>query len=116
MGFIRVVVSGVLAVVLVSMSLANRGPLTLALMPDPLAEFAGWNIVVTLPVFVIILASIGVGLLVGFFWEWMRETRYRRAVSGKSREVRKLEQEVEKLKKEKNKDKDEILALLEDAA
>ena len=116
MRYVRYAILALIAIVLVSMSLANRGPLTLALMPDPVADFVGWNFVITLPIFTVILGAVGVGVLVGFFWEWMRETRYRRAVSGKSREVRKLEQEVEKLKKEKNKDKDEILALLGDAA
>lgn len=100
---------------LVSMSLANRGPVTLALFPDPVADFMGWNIVLTLPVFTVILAGIGIGLLVGFFWEWMREHRHRRAASTNSREVRKLEREVKRLKTEKNKGKDEVLALLEDA-
>ena len=115
MRYVRYVVWGLLAIVLVSMSLANRGPLTLALFPDPVADFMGWNIVVTLPVFTVILASIGVGLLVGFFWEWMRECRHRREASTSSREVRKLEREVKRLKTEKNKGKDEVLAILEDA-
>ncbi|MAC79769.1 MAG: DUF1049 domain-containing protein [Rhodobacteraceae bacterium] len=115
MRYVRYLIWALLAIVLVSMSLANREPLTLALYPDPVADFMGWNIVVTLPVFVVILASIGVGLLVGFFWEWMREHRHRRAASTSSREARKLEREVKRLKAEKHKDKDEVLALLEDA-
>ena len=115
MRYVRYAILALIAIVLVSMSLANREPLTLALYPDPVAEFMGWNIVVTLPVFVVILASIGVGLLVGFFWEWMREYRHRREASTSSREVRKLEREVKRLKTEKNKGKDEVLAILEDA-
>ncbi|MBB95921.1 MAG: DUF1049 domain-containing protein [Rhodobacteraceae bacterium] len=115
MRYVRYAIWGLLAIVLVSMSLANRGPVTLALFPDPVADFMGWNIVLTLPVFTVILAGIGIGLLVGFFWEWMREHRHRRAASTNSREVRKLEREVKRLKTEKNKGKDEVLALLEDA-
>ena len=115
MRYVRYAIWGLLAIVLVSMSLANRGPVTLALFPDPVADFMGWNIVLTLPVFTVILAGIGIGLLVGFFWEWMREHRHRRAASTNSREVRKLEREVKRLKTEKNKGKDEVLAILEDA-
>ncbi|MGV6847293.1 MAG: lipopolysaccharide assembly protein LapA domain-containing protein [Marinibacterium sp.] len=116
MRYVRYAVWGALAAVLVSMSLANREPLTLSLMPEPLADYVGWNFVVTQPVFVVILASVGVGLLVGFILEWLRETDHRRAASQKAREVQKLEREVSRLKTEKNKDKDEVLALLEDVA
>lgn len=116
MRYIRYAVWGTLAAVLVSMSLANRESLTLALMPEPLAEYVGWNFVNTQPVFVVILASVGIGLLVGFILEWLREAGHRRAVNAKSREVQKLEREVSRLKTEKNKDKDEVLALLEDVA
>ena len=116
MRYLRYAIWGVLAIVLVSMSLANRGQLTLTLMPEPVAEFVGWNISVTLPVFVILLISIGAGLLIGYLFEWLRESRHRRDASSKGREVRKLEREVAKLKTEKNKGKDEVLAILEDAA
>ena len=70
---------------------------------------------VTLPVFTVILASVAVGVLVGFIWEWIREYRHRKAAATSSREARKLEREVKRLKKEKNKGKDEVLAILEDA-
>lgn len=116
MRYIRYAIWGSLAIVLVSISLANRGPVTLTLMPDPVAEFVGWNMSVTLPVFVVILASIGAGLLIGYVFEWLREMRHRRDASAKGREVRNLERQVSKLKTEKNKGKDEVLAILEDAA
>lgn len=115
MRYVRYAILALIAIVLVSMSLANRGPLTLALMPDPVADFVGWNFVITLPIFTVILGAVGVGVLVGFFWEWLREHRHRRTASVKAREVRKLEREVSKLKTEKNKGKDEVLAILEDA-
>ena len=115
MRYVRYAILALIAIVLVSMSLANREPLTLALYPDPVAQFMGWNIVVTLPVFTVILASVAVGVLVGFIWEWIREYRHRKAAATSSREARKLEREVKRLKKEKNKGKDEVLAILEDA-
>lgn len=115
MRYIRYAFWGVLAIILISISLANRGPMTLSLLPDPVAEVANWNVQFTVPVFVAILASIAFGLLIGFVWEWLREFKHRREVTAKSREVRTLEREVSKLKTEKNKDKDEVLALLEDA-
>lgn len=115
MRYVRYAILAVIAIVLVSMSLANRGPLTLSLMPDPVADFVGWNFVITLPIFTVILCAVGVGVLVGFIWEWLREHRHRRDATVKAREVRKLERQVSKLKTEKNKGKDEVLAILEDA-
>ncbi|MEM8730327.1 MAG: LapA family protein [Pseudomonadota bacterium] len=115
MRYVRYLIWLVLAIVLVSMSLANRGPLTLTLFPSVVEEELGWNLAVTLPVFTVVLGSIGVGLLVGYILEWFREHRHRKAASTNSREVRKLEREVKRLKTEKNQGKDEVLAILEDA-
>ncbi len=116
MRYIRYAIWVVLAIALVSMSLANREALTLVLLPGPVADFAGWNISVTLPVFVIVLAALSSGLLVGFFWEWLRETKHRRTASQKNREVRTLERQVVSLKTERDKDKDDVLALLDEAS
>ncbi len=115
MRYIRYAILALIAIVLVSMSLANRGPLTLALMPDAVADFVGWNLSITLPIFVVILCAVGAGVLLGYILEWLREHRHRRNANVKAREVRKLEREVSKLKTEKNKGKDEVLAILEDA-
>lgn len=115
MRYVRYAIWGLLAIILVSMSLANRGDLELHLFAEPIAEFLGWDPLLTLPIFVWILGSVGIGLFVGFFWEWFRETKHRREANRKTREVRKLEREVSKLKTEKNKDKDEVLAILDDA-
>ena len=41
MRYVRYAILALIAIVLVSMSLANREPLTLALYPDPVAEFMG---------------------------------------------------------------------------
>ena len=115
MQYIRYAFLGVLGIVLVSVSLANRGMVTLRLMPDELATFLGVEFAITLPLFVVVLAGIAAGLIIGFVWEWMREYRHRRDVGRKTREVQQLERELSQLKAQKNKGKDDVLALLEDA-
>lgn len=115
MRYIRYAFLGTLAAILISMSLANRGFVTLKLMPDALAELLGFNASLSLPLFVVILGGIVAGLIIGFVWEWMREYKHRREAAVKAREVRKLEREVGKLKTEKHEGKDEVLALLEEA-
>jgi uncharacterized integral membrane protein len=116
MRYIRYAFLGSLGVILISMSLANRDFVTLKLMPDALAEMLGFNTSVSLPLFVVVLGGIVSGLVIGFFWEWMREYKHRREAAVKAREVRKLEREVGKLKTEKHQGKDEVLAILDEAS
>ena len=116
MRYIRYAWLALLAIVLVSVSLANRTLVTVALMPDALAGLLGFNLSVTLPLFLVILGGVITGLVIGFIWEWMREYRQRRDAAAKAREVRKLEREVGRLKEQKNEGKDEVLAILDDTA
>lgn len=116
MRYIRYAFLAALAVVLVSVSLANRDAVDLRLMPDALAELIGFNLGITLPLFAVVLGGIVVGLVIGFVWEWLREYKHRRAATDTSREARKLAREVSRLKEEKHKDKDEVLAILEEAS
>lgn len=115
MRYIRYAVLGALAIVLVSVSVANSAMVQLRLMPDALADLFGFNHGLELPLFVVVLGGVGVGLVIGFLWEWMREHKHRSEAGAKAREVRKLNREVNKLKKQKNEGKDEVLALLDDA-
>ena len=114
MRYIRYAFLATLGVLLISVSLANRGFVTLKLMPDAVAVLVGFNMTVSLPLFVVVLGGIVAGLVIGFFWEWMREYKHRREAEIKAREVRKLERQVGKLKTEKHKGKDEVLAILDE--
>lgn len=99
---------------LMLVAVANRELVTLKLLPRELADLAGFNMDIQLPLFLVILGGVVVGLLVGFVWEWLREHKHRRDAARGRRDVSKLEHEVTKLKKSSDTDKDEVLALLED--
>ncbi|SFT35108.1 lipopolysaccharide assembly protein LapA domain-containing protein [Sedimentitalea nanhaiensis] len=116
MRYIRYAFLAILGIVLISVSLANRGLVTLKLMPDALAQLVGFNMTISLPLFVVVLGGIVAGLVIGFLWEWMREHKHRREAAEKSREVRKLERRVDRLKTEKHQGKDEVLAILDEAS
>lgn len=116
MRYIRYAILGVLGIVLVSVCLANRTIVEIKLLPEAVAELAGMNPAISLPLFVVVLGGLGAGLVVGFVWEWLREHKHRRAASSQNREVRKLSREVQKLKQQKNEGKDEVLALLDEAS
>lgn len=118
MRYLRYAFLLVLAIILISVSVANRGMVELRLLPRGVAEVPGmsaFDVAVTLPLFVVILLGIGAGLVIGFLWEWMREHKHRREANVKTREVQKLEREVGRLKKKTNPGQDEILNILENA-
>jgi uncharacterized integral membrane protein len=105
----------VIALCLVVVGLANRGMVTLRAMPEALANMVGVSPDIELPLFVVIMLGIGVGLLIGFVWEWLREFKFRAEVGRKDREVQKLQREVGRMKAEKHGDEDDVLALLDGA-
>lgn len=112
MRYIRYVVLGTIAIVLVTVALANRGPLTLRLLPEELTGLFGFSWQVTMPAFLILLAAVLVGIFLGFVWEWLREHRYRAEAVAERRERERLEREIKKSAPQPKKG-DDVLALLE---
>jgi putative membrane protein len=116
MRYLRYAFLASLAIVLVSVALANRGMVTLKLLPVELSDWVGLKQSIELPLFVVIFGSIIAGLLIGFVWEWFREYKIRAEASRKAREVQKLEREVRRLKGKQTEGQDEVLALLDQAS
>lgn len=115
MRYIRYAFLAVLGIVLISVSMANRAMVSLSLLPADIADFLRFNFTIELPLFVVGLGGIAAGLVIGFFWEWMRELKHRREANQKGRELRRLEREVTRLKAKKAEGQDEVLALLDEA-
>ncbi len=113
MRFLRYLLLALLAVALLTIALANRAPVALRLLPDSIGPFAGIGWTIQIPLFLVVFGGIVVGVLIGFVWEWLRETKHRSTASRKSREVASLEREVARLREDKPEHKDEVLALLE---
>ncbi|QFT64079.1 Protein of unknown function [Roseivivax halotolerans] len=113
--YLRYFFLAAVAVVLIAVALANRGMVTLQLLPTEMAELLGIQRDVSLPLFIVIFGGIVVGLILGFVWEWLREHKHRAEAARKDREVRQLERELRRTRDERDKDKDEVLALLDRA-
>lgn len=116
MRYIRYICIALFGLALVAVALANRGLVTLKVLPDEIAGLFAVNPTVELPLFAVIFGGILAGILVGFIWEWLREYKFRAEASSNAREVRKLEREVDRLKGKQNEGKDDVLALLEETA
>ena len=117
MRYLRYMVLGFIAISLIVVALANRGSVPLSLLPEALGELVGFNVQLQVPLFVVIFLGVTLGLLIGFLWEWLREMKYRNAARSEHVQVVRLEREVTKLKATSaDKDKDEILALLDEVS
>lgn len=102
-----------LGLVLLTVALANRAPVTLKALPEDLAAFTGFAWQIDLPLFMVIFGGIIAGLLIGFVWEWFREMKHRSTASRKTREVARLERELAVMRDSQSVPKDDILALLD---
>ncbi|MBS7544592.1 LapA family protein [Ancylobacter oerskovii] len=77
---------------LVMLAVANRHPVTLVLDP-----FAG-ALSAELPLFVVVLASLIIGVALGGITVWLRQGRYRKAARSAGREARRANAQVESLR------------------
>lgn len=103
----------IVGLLLVLVGLANRDFATVRAMPPALADMLGISPDIALPMFIIIFVSVGVGLLIGFFWEWIREHRIRVEGRKKAREANQLRREMDALKTKHVGPEDDVLAVLD---
>ena len=114
MRYFRHLIFSIIALLLVIVALANRESVVLTLVPNGLAGVLGFNFQAKVPLFIVIFLGVGVGLLIGFVWEWLREIKYRNAAKFEHRQVARLGRELTKLKTGNAKEQDDILFLLDE--
>lgn len=93
--FLRLIILAPLAGLVVLLSLANRGPVTLSLDP-----FGGDNpaLTATLPTFVAIIAAVMAGIVIGGIACWFGQGKHRKASRQHRREAEKFKSETERLR------------------
>ena len=96
MRVIRLLFLGVLAVVLITVAMANRGPLSVRMLPPEVSRLVGFDWEITLPTFVVLFVAGVIGLALGFLWEWLREHKHRARAASERKERQRLEQEFSK--------------------
>lgn len=114
MRYIRYAFLAALAVVLITVALANSETVTLHLLPEELSGFLGFSWQMSLPLFVVIFLGIIAGIMIGFIWEWMREYKFRSKAKRAEKAAVKLSREVQTLKKKNAGPGDDVLALLDE--
>lgn len=116
MRYIRYASIAIFAVALILVAVANRGLVTVKVLPNELAALAAVNPSYEVPLFIVIFGGVLAGLIVGFIWEWIREAKERMAAARQAREMQQMRAEIRRLKGEKHQGKDEVLALLDEAS
>ena len=96
MRYLRYMVLGFIAISLIVVALANRGAVTLSLLPEALGALVGLNVQMQVPLFVVIFLGLTLGLLIGFVWEWLREMKHRSAARSEHMQVVRLERDNHK--------------------
>lgn len=115
--YLKIALLVLIGAALVIVALANRQLVTLSLLPGDMAVFARLQAGLELPLFFVIFGGVALGLLMGTFWEYVREGKQRADAARMKRDIARLTDELDKLrvKKVKAEGKDEVLALLEDS-
>ena len=111
--YLRLILVAFLGLCLLPVALANRGAVTVRLLPEDLAKLTGLTWAVEMPLFVVIFAGIISGVMIGFVWEWFREMKHRATANTKAREVSRLERELAVMRDSASVPQDDVLALLE---
>lgn len=110
--YIRVIFLTCLSIIILTLAVANRELVDIRILPSELEGFFGDGMIFSIPIFVLFLCGVIFGLFVGFVWEWIREMKLRSASSRKSKELAKVENELNQLKRDSGHNDDEVLLLL----
>lgn len=110
--YIRVIFLTCLSTIILTLAIANREFVDIRILPSELEGFFGDGMIFSIPIFVLFLCGVIFGLFVGFVWEWIRAMKHRAASSRKSKELVKVENELNQLKRDNGQNDDEVLLLL----
>jgi uncharacterized integral membrane protein len=114
MRYVRYLIYLVLAVVGVSLALANRGFVTVRAKPQEVADLPLFEPLpneFSAPLFMVMFGCILLGLLIGMLLELIRESDHRRAEREYKREARQLKREVGRLSQKAGEQDDDILGI-----
>ncbi|MEZ5839815.1 MAG: LapA family protein [Hyphomicrobiales bacterium] len=81
-----------LAILLIALAVANRGPITLSL--DPMSPDAP-ALTVTLPIYLVLFATLGIGIFIGGVATWFRQGKWRKVARERRFEVAKWRREAD---------------------
>ena len=94
--FLKALILLPVAILVVLLAVANRGPVELNL--DPLSGGSAPELAVTLPLYAVLFGAVALGVLIGGMGAWFAQGRHRRAERRYKREAGRLRGETERLR------------------
>lgn len=119
MRYIRYAILAVLTVIAVTFALANTQTVEINTLPEGLLQFPGaemFSYKIEVRLFFVFFAFLAAGFFIGDVFEYLREHKDRKAARKQGKHVRRLQRELKKTQTERDKDKDEVLAILDQAS
>ena len=113
MRYLRMIFVAVLAIALVTVSLANRQVVQVSLLPGQFASYVGHSWSAGMPLFLVIILALLAGMILGVIWEWLREAHLRQESARRASALTRLEHEVGGLRITHAAPRDEVLAILD---
>ncbi len=100
-----------IALILVTVAVANPEMVRVTLLPEWFPIWGGLGL--TLPLFAHVYIALFVGIAMGLFFEYLREARYRKQARRAKKALKKTEAQLDKTKKKSGDHDDEVLAIIE---
>lgn len=85
-----------LAIVGIAFAVANRQ--SVEIFFDPFASGSSGQSAVQVPLFLVIIIALAAGVLIGGFFTWLNQGRYRRALREARNEMARVRSDVERMK------------------
>ncbi|RED14125.1 LapA family protein [Pontivivens insulae] len=110
MRVLKICLLAVLALIMILIAIANREPVVVELLPSQLGFVTSWQR--EIPLFLVMFGMAIGGFVLGWSWEWLRETKTAMIARRRRKEIERLEGELAQLRQDSGTQEDDVLALL----
>ena len=113
MKYLKLLILTIVGIILIIFAISNNQIIEVRILPDNFGGFVGLKPIYSLPFFVILYPTLVLGLLLGFFFEYFRERKYRVKLKQANKDIKFLQSEKKKLKSKTSDGDSEILNLID---
>lgn len=113
MKYLKLLILTIVGIILIIFAISNNQIIEVRILPDNFGGFAGLKPIYSLPFFVILYPTLVLGLLLGFFFEYFRERKYRVKLKQANKDIKFLQSEKKKLKSRNSDGDSGILNLID---
>ena len=113
MKYLKFIIWILVGFILIIFALSNNQTVEVHVLPENFGSSSGLKSIYSLPLFVILYAILMLGLILGIFFEFLRERKHRVNLKQAHKDIKLLQSEMEKLKSSNLGSDSEILNLID---